>query len=111
MVIVLALNLLNSNRLLGDSKRTIEGNLPAVSFVRAICATLSERPQRGLLMSPPPSCLSILYAHSYAPRAIAGVAGVAVTLPRLVREVGKDVGNVDRREGVGRGGGSIAIPK
>jgi len=25
--------------------------------------------------------------------------------------VGKDVGNVDRREGVGRGGGSIATPK
>jgi len=37
--------------------------------------------------------------------------GVAVTLLRLAREVGKDVGNVDRREGVGRGGGSIAIQK
>ena len=42
---------------------------------------------------------------------VAGVAGVAVTLLRLVQEVGKDVGNVDRREGVGRGGGSIATPK
>ena len=37
MVIVLALNLLNSNRLLGDSKRIIKGNLPAVNFIRAIC--------------------------------------------------------------------------
>ena len=36
LVIVLALNLLNSNRLLGNSKRTIKGNLPAVSFVGAI---------------------------------------------------------------------------
>ena len=37
-----------------------------------------------------------------------GVAGVAVALLRLVREVGKDIEIVDRREGVGRGGGSIA---
>ena len=37
MVIMLALNLLNSNRLLGNSKRMIKGNLPAVSFVGAIC--------------------------------------------------------------------------
>ena len=39
------------------------------------------------------------------------IAGVAVTLLRLVREVGKDVGNVNRREGVGRGGGSIITLK
>jgi len=38
MVIVLALNLLKSNRLLGNSKRTIKSNLPAVRFVRAIYA-------------------------------------------------------------------------
>jgi len=37
--------------------------------------------------------------------------GVAVTLLRLIREVDKDVGNVNRKEGVGRGGGSIATPK
>ena len=37
MVIVLALNLLNSNRLLGDSKCIIKGNLLAVSFIGAIC--------------------------------------------------------------------------
>ena len=42
---------------------------------------------------------------------VAGVAGIDITLLRLVREVGKDVGNVDCREGVGRGGGSIATPK
>ena len=36
MVIMLAFNLLNSNRLLGNSKRIIKGNLLAVSFVRAI---------------------------------------------------------------------------
>ena len=36
MVIILTLNLLNSNRLLGNSKRTIKGNLLAVSFVGAI---------------------------------------------------------------------------
>jgi hypothetical protein len=38
-------------------------------------------------------------------------AGVAIILLRLVREVGKDIGSVDRREGVGQGGGSIATPK
>ena len=36
------------------------------------------------------------------------IAGVAVI---LLREVGKDVGNVNRREGVRRGGGSIITPK
>ena len=39
------------------------------------------------------------------------IAGVAVTLLWLVQEVGKDVGNVDRGEGVSRGGGSIITPK
>ena len=39
------------------------------------------------------------------------IAGVAVTLLWLVREVGKDIGNVDRGEGIGRGGGSIITPK
>ena len=39
------------------------------------------------------------------------IAGVAVTLLWLVREVGKDIGNVDRGEGAGRGGGSIITPK
>ena len=34
----------------------------------------------------------------------AGVAGVAVTLLRLLREVDEGVESVDRREGVGRGG-------
>ena len=107
MVIVLALNLLNSNRLLGDSKRTIEGNLPAVNFVRAICATLSERPSNVAS-----SILSVHLIRVFlCPAGVAGVAGVAVTLPRLVREVGKDVGNVDHREGVGQGGGSITTPK
>ena len=38
LVIVLTLNLLNSNRLLSDSKCIIKGNLLAVSFVEAICA-------------------------------------------------------------------------
>ena len=37
------------------------------------------------------------------------IAGVAVTLLRLVREVGKDVGNVDCGEGAGRGGGGSII--
>jgi hypothetical protein len=40
-----------------------------------------------------------------------GVAGVAVALLRLVREVGKDIGSVNCGEGVGRGGGSIITPK
>jgi len=38
MVIMLALNLLKSNRLLGNSNYISKSNLPAVSFVRAICA-------------------------------------------------------------------------
>ena len=40
-----------------------------------------------------------------------GVAGIVVALLQLLREAGKDVGNVNRKEGVGRGGGSIATPK
>jgi hypothetical protein len=40
----------------------------------------------------------------------AGVAGV-VALLRLLREVGEGVESVDRREGVGRGGGSITTLK
>jgi len=38
MVIVLALNLLKSNRLLGNGNCTRKSNLQAVSFVRAIYA-------------------------------------------------------------------------
>ena len=41
----------------------------------------------------------------------AGVAGVAVTLLRLLREVDEGVESVDRREGVGQGGSSINTPK
>ena len=41
----------------------------------------------------------------------AGVAGVAVTLLRLLREVDEGVESVNRREGVGQGGGSINTPK
>jgi hypothetical protein len=41
---------------------------------------------------------------------VAGVAGVTVTLLRVAQEVG-DVENDDRREGVGRGGGTIATLK
>ena len=40
-----------------------------------------------------------------------GVAGVAVALLRLLREVGEDVESVNRRKGAGRGGGSITTPK
>jgi len=36
MVIILTLNLLKSNRLLGNSNYTNKSNLPAVSFIRAI---------------------------------------------------------------------------
>ena len=36
MVILFTLNLLKSNRLLGNSKYIIKSNLPAVRFVRAI---------------------------------------------------------------------------
>ena len=105
MVIVLALNLLDSNRLLGDSKRTIEGNLPAVSFVGAICTiSFPNSPTR-------PSKIASSISSVHLIRAFLCPAGVAVTLLRLVREVGKDIGNVDRREGVGRGGGSIATPR
>jgi len=42
---------------------------------------------------------------------VIGVAGVAITLLRLVRKVGKNIGNVYYKEGVGRGGGFIAILK
>jgi hypothetical protein len=42
---------------------------------------------------------------------VVGVTGVAVALLRLVREVGAGVEKVNRREGIGRGGGSIAILK
>ena len=42
---------------------------------------------------------------------VAGVAGVAVALLRLLREVSEGVASVDRRGGVGRGGGSITTPK
>ena len=38
MVIILALNLLDSNKLLGDSKCIIEGNFLAINFVGVICA-------------------------------------------------------------------------
>jgi len=55
------------------------------------------------------SILSVYLKRAFL--CLAGVAGVAITLLRLVREVGKDVGIVNRREGVGRGGGSIATPK
>jgi len=48
---------------------------------------------------------------STGPRPGTSVAGVTVTLLRVAREVGEDVENVDRREGVGRGGGSIATLK
>ena len=41
----------------------------------------------------------------------AGVAGVAVALLRLLREVSEGVKSVDRKEGVGQGGGSITTPK
>ena len=37
--------------------------------------------------------------------------GVAVALLQLLREVAAGVEKVDRREGIGRGGGSIATPK
>ena len=40
-----------------------------------------------------------------------GVVGIAVTLLRLVQEVGKGVENINQEEGVGRGGGSITTPK
>ena len=40
-----------------------------------------------------------------------GRHGVAVALLRLLREVGEGVESVDRREGVGQGGGSITTPK
>ena len=40
-----------------------------------------------------------------------GVAGVNITLLRLLREVDKGIESVNYREGVGRGGGSINILK
>jgi hypothetical protein len=55
--------------------------------------------------------LTFVIAISLFPGGVAGVAGVTVTLLRLVREVGEGVENVDRREGVGQGGGSITTPK
>ena len=42
---------------------------------------------------------------------VAGVASVAVALLQLLREVAAGVEKVDRREGIGRGGGSIATLK
>ena len=45
------------------------------------------------------------------PVGVVGIAGVAVTLLRLVWEVAAGVEKVDRREGVGRRGGSITILK
>jgi hypothetical protein len=50
-------------------------------------------------------------AISLFPGGVAGIAGVTATLLRLVREVDEGVENVDRREGVGQGGGSIITPK
>ena len=56
--------------------------------------------------------LTFVNTMSLFPRVgVAGVAGVAVALLRLVREVGAGVEKVDRREGIGRGGGSIATLK
>ena len=45
------------------------------------------------------------------PTGVAGVAGVAVALLRLLQEVSEGVESVNRKEGVGRGGGSITTPK
>ena len=42
---------------------------------------------------------------------LAGIAVVAVTLLRLLREVDEGVESVDRREGVGQGGSSTNTPK
>ena len=52
--------------------------------------------------------LTFVNTMSLFPRV--GVAGVAVALLRLVQEVGAGVEKVDRRESVGRGGGSITTP-
>src|SRR6266702_4066917 len=41
------------------------------------------------------------------PAGVTGVGGVAVALLRLLREVSKDIQSIDRKEGVGGGGGSI----
>ena len=41
---------------------------------------------------------------------VMGVAGVAVALLQPLREVAVGVEKVDRRESVGRGGGSITTP-
>ena len=53
--------------------------------------------------------LTFVNTMSLFPRV--GVVGVAVALLRLVWEVGAGVEKVDRREGIGRGGGSIATLK
>jgi len=45
------------------------------------------------------------------PVGVTGVTGVAVTLLRLVWEVAAGIEKVNRREGVGRRGGSITTPK
>jgi len=111
---MLAFNLLNSNKLLGNSKRITKGNLLAVSFVGAIYKYSFQT----ALTRPSNIASSILSVHLICvflcPIGVAGVAGVAdvaITLLWLIQEVGKDVGNVDYREGVGQGGGSIIILK
>ena len=74
---MLTLNLLNSNRLLGDSKRTIKGDFLAISFVRAIYA-ISFPNGLNKASNTASSILSIYFIRTFLYPA--GVTGVAVTL-------------------------------
>ena len=80
---MLALNLLNSNRLLGNSKRIIKGDFLADSFIRAICV-ISFPNGLNKASNTTSSILSIYLIRIFL--CPAGVAGVAITLLRLIRE-------------------------
>ena len=87
-----------ATRMLGNSKYKIKGNLLALSFIKVI-----------YIISFPNSFnktfnIASFISFVYFKRAFLcpiGVIDVAVTLLQLIREVNKDIKNVNRRGGVG----------
>ena len=100
-----------------DPRASVPYSMPIwSSHIRAkvttSCDIVTPHTPIAILLSHLQALYNVIYfTFVIAMSLFAGVAGVTVALLWLLREVGESVESVDRREGVGRGGGSITTLK